>query len=58
MSTTTSSLLLNATTTKTSENVIFDLLMVECGGTERLPFWLTAEAFYDPAVMLLLAVLA
>ena len=57
MSTTTSSLLLNATTT-TSENVIFDLLMVECGGTERLPFWLTAEAFYDPAVMLLLAVLA
>ena len=51
-----SSLLPNATTT--SESLIFDLLEKECGGVKRLPSWLTAEAFYDPAVMLLLAVLA
>ena len=58
MSTTTatSSLLPNATTT--SESLIFDLLEKECGGVKRLPSWLTADAFYDPAVMLLLAVLA
>ena len=51
-----SAFLPNATTT--SESLIFDLLEKECGGVERLPYWLTAEAFYDPAVMLLLAVLA
>ena len=54
--TATSSLLPNATTT--SESLIFDLLEKECGGVKRLPSWLTADAFYDPAVMLLLAVLA
>ena len=54
--TATSSLLPNATTT--SDSLIFDLLEKECGGVERLPSWLTADAFYDPAVMLLLAVLA
>ena len=40
------------------KSIIFDLLEEECGGGEHLPSWLTAEAFYDPAVMLLLAVLA
>lgn len=38
----------------TETGLVFDLLQQEC----HLPAWLTTQAFYDPAMMLLLAVLA